>query len=271
MPELPEVETIKRDLEQLIVGKKILSLETNSAKQVLPSPEKVKKEVAGTKIEKIGRRAKILQIFLDNKKVLAIHLKMTGRLLVRKKTDPPDEWQRTTLSLSNNLELRFADLRKFGWIKLLEGEEDLKKISAELGPEPLVDLNLQKFQEIISYRSRPIKLILMDQKIIAGIGNIYANEALFLAKIDPRRPANKLKKKEMKTLFSAIEKVLRAGLENRGASDNHYRDALGRKGSYQKHFLIYGKKDESCLNCQGKIKRIILGGRGTFFCPKCQK
>ncbi len=185
MPELPEVETIKKDLSKLIVGKKILNITTDSPKQVQPSLEAMKKAVVGATIKKIERRAKLLQIFLSNGKILVIHLKLTGRLLVRKKGTPQDNWQHVTLTLSGDKELRFADLRKFGWIRLVGDEKELGKMLTEFGPEPLDDLNLKEFQTILSSSSRPIKILLMDQKKIAGIGNIYASDALFLAKIHP--------------------------------------------------------------------------------------
>lgn len=271
MPELPEVETIRRDLNRLIVGKKILDITTDSAKQVKPSLAKVKKAVVGTKIKKIERRAKLLQIFLSNGQILAIHLKLTGRLLVRKKKTPKDNWQHVIISLSGNKELRFADLRKFGWIKLIKNQKELKKLLAEFGPEPMDDLTLKLFQKVLASSRRAIKLVLLDQKKISGIGNIYANDALFLARIDPRRPANKVSEKEAKRLLQTIEKVLKAGIRYRGASDQYYLDALGHKGSYQDHFLVYGRTGKKCFNCKGEIKKIKLGGRGTFYCPKCQQ
>jgi len=271
MPELPEVETIRKDLAKLIIGKKILDVETSSPKQVKPSLEVVKKAVVGAKIKKVSRRAKLLQIFLDNGQILAIHLKLTGRLLLRKKGDLFDNWQRVTIHLTENLELRLADLRKFGWIKLVKDEKELSKILSEFGPEPMTDLDLPTFKKILKSSRRPIKIILMDQSKISGIGNIYAVEALFLAKVDPRRPANKLKETESKRLLVSIEKVLKAGIRYRGASDQYYLDALGRKGNYQKHFLVYKRIGEKCFDCPGKIIRISLGGRGTFFCPHCQK
>lgn len=315
MPELPEVETIRQDLSRLIVGKKILEIETDSPKQarldstaclgstesrrvksrqVKPSVEVVKKAVVGAKIVKIKRRAKLLQVFLSNRQILAIHLKLTGRLLLRKKTDPQDDWQRVTITLSGGKELRFCDLRKFGWIKLVTNDE-LRIMNKELGIEPITpEFTLEKFSQILKSTSRAIKIVLMDQKKIAGIGNIYANDASFLAGIDPRKPAEKLsafakasafgrrsrlrptksadrRNSEIEKLREAIEKVLKAGIKYRGASDQYYLDALGQKGSYQDHFLVYGREGKKCFNCGGKIKRIKLGGRGTFFCPKCQK
>lgn len=271
MPELPEVETIKRGLAKLIVGKKVLDIETDSVKQIRPSLEVVKKAIVGASIKKIERRAKVLQIFLSNGKILIIHLKLTGRLLVREKGTARDKWQHVTFILSGNKELRFTDLRKFGWVKLLRDKKELEEILAEFGPEPLDDLDLKEFRAIVTSSSWVIKVLLMDQKKIAGIGNIYANEALFLARIYPGRKANDLKGNEVKKLFEAIEKVLKAGIKYRGASDQYYLDALGHKGSYQDHFLVYGRAGKKCLKCDEKIKKIRLGGRSTYYCPKHQK
>lgn len=271
MPELPEVETIRRDLERLIVGRRIVDVEADSLKQVKPSLAIVKEAVLGVTIVKVERRAKMLQIFLSNGKILAVHLKLTGRLLVRKKTDKKDDFQRILMKLGGDKELRFCDARKFGWIKLIENKEELEKILADFGPEPLDDLTLEKFKKILRESNRAIKIVLMDQKKIAGVGNIYANDALFLARIDPRRPAKKLRNEEIKKLYEAIEKVLKAGIKYRGASDQNYLDALGQKGAYQEHFLVYGRDGEKCLKCQGKIKRLRVGGRGSFYCPSCQR
>ena len=270
MPELPEVEIIRQDLKRLIVGKKILRIRSDSPKQIKPSLEEVKKKVVGEKISGVKRRGKVLMIELG-KLLLLVHLKLTGRLLVRDKNDPPDDWQRVTISLSQGKELRFCDLRKFGWIKVVNSNQ-LSVISNQLGVEPLTpEFTPEKLAQILKSSSRPVKLILMDQKKIAGVGNIYANDALFLAKIDPRRPANKLSSQEVKALFEAIEKVLKAGIKFRGASDQYYLDALGQKGAYQEHFLVYQREGKKCFQCGGKIKRIKLGGRGTFLCPKCQR
>ena len=289
MPELPEVETIRRDLSRLIVGKKILDISTDSPKQVQPSLAVVKKMVVGKKILGVKRRAKLLILKLggrsnkkreslrtlkaseDTEKFLAIHLKLTGRLLVRRSGDPPDDWEHVTISLSGNKELRFADLRKFGWIRLVDSDQ-LSVISDELGIEPLIpEFTLEKFIQIIHSSTRPIKLVLMDQEKIAGVGNIYANDALFLAKIRPDKPAKKLSDLEIKKLREAIIKVLKAGIKYRGASDQYYLDALGRKGSYQDHFLTYGREGKKCFDCKGEIRKIKVGGRGTFYCPECQK
>jgi formamidopyrimidine-DNA glycosylase len=271
MPELPEVETIKRDLQRLIRGRKIFSVATDSPKQVKPSIKLLRKAIIGTTIKTIKRRAKLLQIFLANKKILTVHLKLTGRLLVRKKSHPQDDWQHLMINLSGGKQLRFCDLRKFGWVRLISSQKELDKLLSQFGPEPLADFKFEYFRKILANSGRAVKLLLMDQKKISGIGNIYANDALFLAGINPAKPAKKLSEKEAQTLFKAIEKVLRAGIRYRGASDQYYLDALGHKGSYQDYFLVYGREGKKCRKCGGLIKRSKIGGRGTFFCPKCQK
>lgn len=270
MPELPEVETIKLQLEKLIVGKKVLAIETDTPKMLQPSPAVVQKAIIRAKITKVVRRAKLIQFYFDNGRVLISHLKLTGRLLVRKKADPEDDWQRITISFSGDLELRFADLRKFGWLKLITDNAELKKILEEYGPEA-DRVTLKEFGEILAKTTRPIKVVLMDQTKISGIGNIYAADALNLAKIDPRRPAKSLNPGEQKALREAILKVLNLGIKFGGASDQFYLDALGAKGHYQDHFLVYNREGESCFNCGSLIKKIRLAGRGTYFCPVCQK
>lgn len=271
MPELPEVETIRRDLAKLIVGKKILGVQADSPKQVQPSLAAIKKAVVGATIKKIDRRAKLILILLDNNKILAVHLKLTGRLLVRKKGDPAADWQRVTISLSGGQELRFCDLRRFGWIKLIENQE-LGIMNHKLGIEPFSEeFTVERLKKIFSKTSRPIKIVLMDQQKIAGVGNIYASEALFLAKIKPDKPAKKLSNLEIKKLKDSILKVLKAGIKYRGASDQYYLDALGHKGSYQEHFLVYRREGKKCFKCGSRIRRSKLSGRGTFYCPQCQR
>lgn len=276
MPELPEVETIRQDLKKLIIGKKILDVETSSPKQLQPSFEAVRKAAVGATIKSVERRAKLLQIFLSSGKILVIHLKLTGRLLVRKKDAPPDDWQRVTFIFSDDWELRFCDSRKFGWIRLIENQKELQKLLEEFGPEPLTpQFTLEKFKEILAKWGRPIKLLLMDQSKIAGVGNIYANEALFLARIAPQKRGRDLVEKEpekVKKLYEVINQVLKEGLKYRGASDQMYLDALGKEGHYQEHFRVYGREGKPCPNkCGGTIRRMTLGGRGTFFCPACQR
>ena len=270
MPELPEVETIRRDLASVLIGKQILMVETNERKLLKPSFDRFKELVLNQKVTHVDRRAKVVQIGLTNKTTIMIHLKLTGRLLYRESALPRDTWQHVTLTLSDGQELRFCDLRKFGWLKAVPTNEVEKELGL-LGPEPGRDLTLTHFRKVLGGTRRAVKIVLMDQSKIAGVGNIYANDALLLAKIDPRRAANNLNEVESGRLFKMIEKVIRAGLRYRGASDNHYLDAFGRKGHYQDHFVAYGKTGQPCPQCGSKIERVVVGGRGTFICPKCQK
>lgn len=290
MPELPEVETIRGDLQKTLVGREILGVETGSPKQIQPSLAVVQKGVVGATIKEIKRRAKLLQIFLGNGRILVIHLKLTGRLLIRKAGSPKDEWQHAIFKLkaqnpkrktksqnskveNGDLELRFCDLRKFGWIRLVENERELDGLLAELGPEPLTsEFTLEKFKEILSKWGRPIKILLMDQKKIAGVGNIYANDALFLAGISPQKRGRDISPEKAKKLYETLNQVLKEGIKYRGASDQAYLDAFGKAGHYQEHFRVYGQKGKPCPNkCGGIIRRMTLGGRGAFFCPACQR
>lgn len=309
MPELPEVETIRRDLEKEILGARILDVWTDTPKMIQPSVEVVRKAAIGSKIKAMKRRAKLLIFKLsysschsepvrpgrieaknlsqsqgilrrsasqdDDYLYFLIHLKLSGRLLLRKATDPADDWQRIVLKLKmpdgEEKELRFSDLRKFGYLKLVD-EEKFQEIYQEYGPEPLDDLTLERFREILSKSRIAIKKLLMDQKRISGIGNIYANEALWMAEISPQQPANSLTAEQSGRLFEAVEKVLAGSLEYRGttAEDDFYLDAYGRQGRFQSQLLVYRKAGQPCPRCGTPIERIEVGGRGTFFCPTCQ-
>ncbi|MDP2927000.1 MAG: DNA-formamidopyrimidine glycosylase [bacterium] len=263
MPELPEVETIKRYLQRAIVGKTIIGVEILSKKQFPDNP----KEVIGVKIISIARRGKNLIINLSNNKSLLIHLKLTGQLVVTQKN--PDRATRVIVSF-NQGKLFFNDLRKFGWMKIVKSSElELTK----LGPEPFwPDFTNEYLKQVFSKTTKPIKLVLLDQEKIAGIGNIYANDALWEAEIYPERPAKNLRPMEIKKLREAIILVLKEGIlyEGSSAADGAYIKPDTSPGSYQKHFRVYQKDGEKCQKCGTIIKRINLGGRGTFFCPSCQ-
>ena len=286
MPELPEVETLKLGLQKYLIGHKILDIEIRVPKIFQGD----KKEAIGTKVTGIKRVGKGLIIELNNEFCLAVHLKMTGQLVysgketknivLSKKTggDLPSKYSHVIFSLDDGATLYFNDLRRFGWIKVIK-KEDVGNMPffKEMGPEPSVaeamagkPLTFEYFQQVIKKGNSPIKIILMDQKKIGGIGNIYANEALFVAKIDPKRKARELKEKEVKTLYDAIFKVIKQGLEFGGSSDENFVNVLGEEGKYQQHFLVYGKKGKDCPEGKGKIEKIMLGGRGTYFCPDYQ-
>lgn len=280
MPELPEVETLKLGLQKYLIGHKILNLEIKDKKLF----EGEAKNVINSKITGIRRFGKGLIIDLDNKYSIAIHVKLTGQLVFRdQKTKNlqvvkpivstlPNKFTRAIFELDEDSFLYFNDVRRFAWMKILKTQE-VKKLPffRELGPEPLDGLTLEIFRKIVSVSASPIKVILMDQKKIGGIGNIYANDALFEAQISPKRPAKSLSKEEIEKLFDSVLKVLKKGLKYHGASDLNFVAVLGQVGEYQQHLLVYGQKGKKCKRCGGTIQRISLAGRGTFYCPTCQK
>ncbi len=283
MPELPEVETIRRQLERAVLNKKIVKIEILSQKQFPQDPKLVFNE----KIIGVERRAKILIFKLTHGKNLIAHLKLSGQFIWMsnpptggkiklKKPIPtigdylPSKSTRVIMTIGKG-KLFFNEMRKFGWIKLLNNKQ-LDKELKRYGIEPFkTDFTLANFEKSLTNTKRPIKIVLLDQERIAGIGNIYANESLYLSKIHPSTPSNQLKKEQIKSLKNNLIKVLKLGLKYGGASDEYYIHPDTTKGTYQNHFLIYGKAGKSCRECGLTIKRISLGGRGTYFCPKCQK
>jgi len=271
MPELPEVETIKRELDKIIVGKKITDIIVNNAKVIRePKKEKFIKELKNVTIKKIIRKGKLLIFELSSGKALTIHLKMTGQLIYpRQGGASPGRATRVSFKLSNGKLLDFNDTRLFGELRVVDHWQNLKFIK-ELGPEPF-DLIIDEFKEILKNRRTKVKVLIMDQKVISGIGNLYANEALFRAKIDPGRPANTLSDKERELLFKEIKLVLRQAIKYGGSSVDDYVRVSGKKGNYTKFHQVYDRKGEDCFKCKGKIQRISLAGRGTYFCSKCQK
>ena len=281
MPELPEVETIRKGLDKYLVGHKIEDVELKNAKLFTGDP----KDIIGAKVKEIRRFGKGLVIDLDNSFSLAIHVKLTGQLIYRddktkdipvspaKVGTIPNNFTHVIFHLDKGAKLYYNDQRRFGWIKVVKtdkvGEMSYFK---GIGPEPFKDLTYEKFKSRVSVSPVVIKPLLMDQKRIGGIGNIYANDALFLAGVDPKRKANTLTEKETVKLYSAIHKVMERGFKYGGASELTFVNVLGQEGEYQMHSLVYGKRGKDCPNgCGGKIDKIYLGGRGTFFCKNCQK
>lgn len=286
MPELPEVETIKLGLQKYLVGHKILGVDVRVDKIFQGNT----KDVIGAEVVKIDRAGKGLIIELSNDYVMAVHLKLTGQIIYRKVSplrqgyagqakiskraggELPNKFTHVIFKLDRDAFLYYNDLRKFGWIKVVRKDEVQNlPFFREMGPEPLKDLTFSKFAKIIKKSNSPIKIVLMDQKKIGGIGNIYANEALFLARIDPKRKTKTLSDKEINKLYGSILEVLKRGLKFGGSSDVNFVNALGEDGNYQNHFLVYGRKGKKCLNCSGKLDKMMLGGRGTYYCSKCQK
>jgi formamidopyrimidine-DNA glycosylase len=304
VPELPEVETVRLGLQKYVAGLSIEKIDVLHPKIFEGSP----KDVEGAKIVSVRRIGKGLILDLSNGFSLAIHIKMTGQLIFRdEKTKNehispkvgtlPNKFTHVVFHLSRRPEpfghpefisgskmlkrvqhdkggeahLYYNDMRRFGWIKVIKTSEVSNlPFFKNMGPEPLKDLTLEKFQSLVSKASTKIKPFIMDQTKIGGIGNIYANDALFKAKIDPRCPSKSLDSKETKRLYDAIIFVLKKSLEEGGASELSFVNVLGQEGNYQNHTLVYGKTGKPCPRGDGKIQRISLGGRGTFFCPNCQ-
>ncbi|MFA4889728.1 MAG: DNA-formamidopyrimidine glycosylase [Candidatus Omnitrophota bacterium] len=266
MPELPEVETIKRELEKVILGKKIIEVCVQHPKVIRePTVEKFKKGLTGVTIKNILRKAKLLVLELSNGKALAIHLKMSGQLVYA----GSGKGSRVSFHLSDGKVLDFNDQRLFAELRLVDDWRSLKFVQG-LGPEPF-DISLGQFQQMLSQKKTKIKPLLMDQTFLAGIGNLYAAEALFRARINPWRPANNLSTKEKALLFKEIKDTLSEAIEHKGSSVDQYVRLSGSPGGYARFHKVYGRQGLPCLVCKTAIKRIALGGRGTYFCPKCQR
>ncbi len=279
MPELPEVETIKSFLTSKLIGRKIVRIEILSKKQFIGNPE----VILHKKIIEIKRFGKIITFYLEKNLYLNTHLKLTGELLFAKdKNNPvfkeiipftnthrmPGKTTRIIIHFDDNSALFFNDLRKFGWMKI--------------APQPLIpkgidvlssNFTLSYMAKIIQSSNKPIKLLLMDQEKITGIGNIYANDALFLARIHPLKKSKSLTNSEIAKLYHSIKKIIEQAIKNKGSSgaDEAYILPDGTKGRHQRHFLVYQKEKSPCPNCGYLIKRIKQNNRSSFFCPRCQK
>jgi formamidopyrimidine-DNA glycosylase len=266
MPELPEVETIKRELEKAVLGKKITEVCVHVPVVIRqPSVEQFKKGLTGVTIKNILRKAKVLILELSNSKALTIHLKMTGQLIY----PGNGKTSRVSFKLSDGKFLDFNDQRLFADLRLLGDWKQLPFIQG-LGPEPF-DISVEQFKEMLSGKKTKIKPLIMDQAFISGVGNLYAAEALFRAKIDPQRPAASLSDKEAQVLLKEIQLTLREAIEHKGSSVDNYVQLTGSPGGYVKYHKVYDREGKPCIICKNPVKRIALGGRGTYFCPKCQK
>lgn len=272
MPELPEVETIRLTLLPKLVGKRIVTGEFLYGKMLLGiTVEEFLDRVSSKKINDLKRRGKYLLIELAEGLIIGIHLRMTGQLSVEEADSPLAKATYFKLLLDNGMELRFRDQRKFGKVFLFE-KGDPPSSLLKIGPEPLSpEFTASVLKTRFRRRNLAVKKALLNQEIIAGIGNIYADEALFVAGIHPARPVNSLTEAESDALYLAIRQVLGEGIESRGTTFRDYRDGEGRPGSYQNQLRVYGQKGKPCPNCGGMIVKMSYGGRGTHFCPLCQK
>jgi formamidopyrimidine-DNA glycosylase len=287
MPELPEVETVARQLEPELEGRRIEELEVLDARWSRPvAPEALGREVSGATIEGLGRRGKYLLLGLDGERTLVMHLRMTGNLVLvegERTLDPSEgrrlyESERSTSArhlrarfpLDDGRELWFTDPRRFGEAFLL-ANADLERRFSRLGVEPLSpEFTPEALGEMTAGRTAPLKSFLLDQSGIAGVGNIYADEALYRARLHPLSPAGSMKPEHLSALRDGVVAALEAGIDGGGASIDDYRDGRGERGTMQDEFLVHTREGEPCPSCGGAIARIVVAGRSTYFCPSCQ-
>ncbi len=262
MPELPEVETVVRTLRPAVVGRRILNAEFTGLRVLIGSARKTANALAGRKIVAVERHGKFISIRLD-RGFLVIHLGMTGRLLI---DGALSKWTHAIFTLDRG-SLLYEDPRQFGRIEY--GEELPARVAA-LGPEPL-EVTLEEFAQRLKLRSSPVKAVLLNQAVVRGVGNIYADEALFRAGVHPKRVAASLRADRVERIYRSMQQVLTEAIESRGSSVSNYVDAEGCQGSFQTAHRVYQRTGEPCVNCGTGIKRIVLAQRGTHFCPKCQK
>lgn len=281
MPELPEVETIKNDLAHRIIGKKITEVifphdpRIRILRRCCISLKTFAQEIQGSEIRTVRRRAKYLIFDLDPPRTLAMHLGMSGQVLLRPSTAQLERYVRAIFCLNDGKEIRFADPRKFGEILLYSPSQPRMPVNLEaLGPEPLDRaFTVNYLAHILKNSRRAIKTVLMDQQAIAGLGNIYSDEILFAACIHPARPASTLTSDEVKNLHRSIRAILRKAVKYRGttAKDQRYRDSFGRTGSFQDLLQVYQHRGKPCVRCGTSIESRRIGGRTASFCPICQK
>jgi len=281
MPELPEVETIARDLRPQLAGRRIESVHLTRDPAIrkrlvrYPSATTFVRRLRGRTIRSVERRGKYLVMPLDqNGQRLVVHLGMTGHLRVWEPEEAPVKHTHLRVLLDSGLELRYDDPRQFGRL-LLGTQEELvagRAFPAKLGPEPIGgDLTEAEFDRIVKSRRRPIKSALLDQSFLAGVGNIYADEACFRAGIRPSRWTHRLTARERRALYSAIQEVLENSIAARGSSIINYVDAFGVRGGNQEKLLVYGRSGEPCVKCGTPLQGSRLAGRGTVYCRKCQR
>lgn len=272
MPELPEVETIRRDLEPLVTGRTITGVEVDPATLPLLAGttfDVLESNLVGRAIKSLGRRGKYLLFELDDGRWFVAHLRMTGRLVWRPHNAPPEQYQRARLMLDNGCDLRWSDLRKFGTWRIYDRLDDLL---AKLGPEPIDEnFDLKTFRAALAGRTAPVKAVLLDQRRMAGLGNIYVDEALFQARIRPDTPAGELSSAAVKRLHQAVRDVLERGIEYRGASFRDYVDGQGNQGQQHMYVQVFRRDGKPCYTCGTIIQKTVVGGRGTHFCPRCQR
>jgi len=280
MPELPEVETVRRDLSEHLLNKKIKDVTVLNSKSV--SPKDFAAILQGAFFIDIKRRGKLLIFKLNRRNLyLLTHLKMTGQLIYLIKDEVyigghsdagVGKYARVIITFTDKSRLFFNDLRKFGYMKIVGQKELDEFVAKNYGPEPLTkDFILSEFIAKLKKRRRNIKSVLLDQKIVAGLGNIYVDEVLFASGVRPMRLASEVNKTEATKMYQAIKRILTLAVKHRGTTFNNYVDGRGRKGNFSKQLKVYGRGKELCLVCKNPIIKTKIAGRGTHYCPKCQK
>ena len=269
MPELPEVETVKNELSPYIIGRCVTGvtlLWEGIVKE--PSAEEFRSRLIGQTITDIARRGKYLIVSLSSGDLLIIHLKMTGSLLVNQDSSEPPKYTRAVIHLDKDTSIFFRDPRKFGAMRLVK---DKNSIIGKLGPEPLeADFTSQVLAQLLAKRTAPMKALLCEQNLIAGIGSMYADEALFATGVHPLRSGESLSQEEIERLYNAIRKILWSAIGNKGASTNTYFRPDGTRGTAHFEFKVAHRGGKPCANCGTPIERIVVRNRGSYFCPKCQ-
>jgi formamidopyrimidine-DNA glycosylase len=274
MPELPEVETVRRSLLAKLPGRRVTEIQVRDARLRVPvAEEKLNELIAGRRVTDLSRRAKYLIIHFDSGSHLIIHLGMSGQLLLMPAGRPFDKHEHVIFSLDDGLELRFRDPRRFGMVVAL-ADSELSEFAPlrHLGPEPLAaDCKADYLFERSRGLKQPVKNFVMDQRVIVGVGNIYASESLFLAGIHPLKPAGSIRRARWQRLTESIKRVLREAIRQGGTTLSDFRDSEGNAGYFQVALRVYGRKGEPCRTCRATIRAQVVGGRSTFYCPKCQR
>lgn len=274
MPELPEVETIVQGLQPVLGQQRISDLKILLPK-IIRSENERPVHLISKKIINVFRFGKNIIIQLSGERYLRIHLKMTGQLLINKPTDPVQKHTHVIFGLENEknekLELRYRDLRQFGYIQILTDKEwDTWLKNSKLGPDPL-EISFPSFSERLRNKRGKIKAVLLDQGFLRGLGNIYVDEILHLARINPETPAFSLSEEFIQCLYQAMRTILQAAIQQKGSSVRNYVEASGERGQYQRQHRVYGRAGLPCLSCGSEVKKIRVAGRGTCFCPQCQR
>ena len=273
MPELPEVETIRAGLEPVLRGRRFERVEIRDPRLTRPfDPLFVARALEGERVVALDRRGKYLIVRFDSGRVLLIHLRMTGNFRVASPGTPADDpHERAVVRLDDGSDVVYRDMRRFGTWLLVEPQEVEPYLSERLGEEPLEDtFRTAALASRLAGRRAPIKAALLDQRTLAGMGNIYADEALWRARIHPLRPAGELEANEIKRLHRGIRDALRVGISRQGATLSNYATPDGERGGMQEEFKVYGREGEPCPRCGTPIEKIRTGGRGTSYCPRCQ-